>query len=89
MPKGPVLSRTLLTETLRDGTKRLLPFALVTTAIGAMVETRSLIRNGGAVTAEDPYDLANFTDIQPVDETTRAQLGLNGGQWPMNYNVSP
>lgn len=82
--RAPITSRTLLYDTFPDGTKRLLDFALVGTSIGAMIEPRTLVRNGGAITAEDVYDIANFNDIQPVDETMRGQFSLNSTQWPVS-----
>lgn len=86
MPKDPIQGRTLLYETLRDGTHRLLDYCLVNTSVGLCVESRSILRANGNMQNEDVYDTA-FTNIEPVDETIRGQLGLNAYQWPVNFNT--
>ena len=55
-----------------------------------MVEPRVMLRaagGGGGFVNEDVYDSA-YTEIQPVDETSRGLLGLNSFQWPVNYNAA-
>ena len=85
--KAPILSRTLLYAPLRDGSLRLLDFTLVGTSLGAMLESRSLVRDGTAVTNEDVYD-GSFTDIKLADGAMVAQLGLQGlEQWPRTFNT--
>ena len=86
MPRLPILTRTLLYERLPRGAGiRLCDFNLVTTTLGGMLEPRVMNRSSGATANEDVVDSA-FTDMQPVDEGTRGQLGLNAYQWPVNYN---
>lgn len=84
--KEPILTRSLLYEQLRDGSLRMLDFALVGTSLGAMLEPRSLIRPGGAIVNEDPYD-TSFTDIKFVDGTQIAALQLQSEQWPKTFNM--
>lgn len=94
MPKKPILSRTLLYDTLqsRGADRRTLTFfyldwTLVQTSLGAMLEARPIIRTGFAAN-EDPYD-TDYNDRRPV---TRAQLyptfNSGGDLMPRDWNTS-
>lgn len=93
MPKTPITSRTLLYETLEDGTSHLLDFCLVTTSVGTMVEWRNIARRpGDEIKNEDVVD-SSFTNFQLVREGQATgnyaldQLLFNGSQWP-HYRTS-
>ena len=83
----PILSRTLLYRRLpRGGGYELLDWCIVNTTLGAMVEPRTIMRNGGDIKNTDVFDAA-FTDIQLVDDAALASLGFAGTQWPRVYNT--
>lgn len=83
--KAPILRRTLLYERLRDGSFRLLDFAIVNTSLGAMIEPRTLFRPGGGMVNEDVYD-SSFTDLLEATPGVLASVGFGGEQWPKQFN---
>jgi len=95
MPKTPIVSRTLLYELLDDGSISLVPFTLVSTSIGQMVEWRVVtLRPGDDIKNADEVDMS-FTDILRVSKSTPSghyaldQLLLNGSQWPHYRTYDP
>ena len=85
MPKAPILSRTRLYETLRDGSFRNLDWNLVNTTLGAMMEPVSIVM--GPITQRDPYD-ESFTDRMSISGDQQYQLMGTGGQlWPRTFNT--
>ena len=90
MPKGPVTARELFyTTNRRDGTKRLLDFALVNMSIGALVESRPLALFGvNKITDADPYDLLAFNKISEMSEDEFYRLHGSGGlQVTLNHHA--
>lgn len=84
---APILSRTALFDTLRDGSLRRLDWNLVNTSLGAMLEPVTLYRDGGTMKNDDVYDSA-FTDVKVIGGTDVAlltQCGLSS-QWPRVFN---
>lgn len=95
MPKAPITSRTLLYETLDDGSFHLLDFCLVTTSLGTMVELRNITRRpGDDIRNEDIVD-SGFTNLQlvkvgqPTGDYGLDQLLFNGSQWPHYRSADP
>jgi hypothetical protein len=86
--KEPILSRTLLMDTLRDGTKMLLDWNLVETSLGTMLEPASIsLVNGEATAAIDAMD-AGFSKTLEIDEDTIQGLFNSGGNLLFrNFNV--
>jgi hypothetical protein len=85
--KAPILSRELLFDTLRDGSKRLLDWNLVNTELGAMLEPRNVLPAMAPMTAIDAYD-ASFTRFVEFDEDLLvATFNVSGRQLPMDFTV--
>jgi len=83
MPKPPIHARTLLWETLEDGTIHILDWNLVTTSLGTMVEARTINRSSiGDTQNEDLVD-SGYTSIQKMSSQDLYRLyGFVGSQWP-------
>lgn len=87
MPKGPVLSRELFYDKLRDGTFRDLDWALVNTTLGAMLEPRSIATVGSPVRQVDALDVS-FTRRTQMDETVMFRtFGTAGPLVPVDFNA--
>jgi hypothetical protein len=82
---GPILSRTAVFIRMRStGTLREADFNIVTTTLGAMIEPKTIYRDGGAVVAENPFD-SDITDVKILDDTEMAFFAaspLTSLQWP-------
>lgn len=86
MPRRPILNRELLYETLPDGTLSMLPWCLVNTELGAMVEQlpQPISLGDSKVIDVDVY-WASFTKIRPFDENELAGLlGTSGTPLPQD-----
>jgi len=89
--KAPVLSRELFyTKQRRDGSFRLLDFALVNTSIGALIEHRPCALFGvNKITDADPYDGLSFSRITEMDENEFYRLhGTGGLQVTLNHHAA-
>lgn len=81
MPSAPILTRTLLWETLSDGTIHVLDWQLVQTSLGQMIEPRTLVRPIGDVKDEDLFE-SGFTDMRKVQSDAMWGLfNFAGSQW--------
>lgn len=77
--KEPITSRTILFDTLRDGTKVRLDWNLVDTPQGGMLEPRSIgMVNAESVNSIDAFD-EGFTKFQELDEDVMQELFNTGG----------
>jgi hypothetical protein len=66
------------------GTLREADFNIVNTTLGAMIEPKTIYRDGGAIVAENPFD-SDITDIKILDEAEMAFYSaspLLSLQWP-------
>lgn len=87
MPKAPVLSREYFYTRLRDGSFRLLDFALINTSLGAMIESRPVEVGRDKTTDTDVYD-RSFTKISEIDDDEFFKLtGFSGRQALANNNT--
>jgi hypothetical protein len=93
MPKTPILSRELFYDKLGDGSHRMLDWALVDTALGAMIESRSgMLGYGmGPTTNLDLVDYG-YNRVTYIDEGKFSmRFNTGGGQFPkdVNYETAP
>lgn len=95
MPKAPITSRTWLYELLDDGSLSPVPFNLVSTSLGQMVEWKVItLRPGDSIQNADEVDMS-FSDLLRVTQGTPTgnyaldQLLLNGSQWPHYRTYDP
>lgn len=87
MAKRPVLSREIFYERLPRGGFRMLDFALVNTTLGAMIEPRPVLFNGGKTTNADVDDYG-FDRISELDKDQSVRLyGFALTQRPTAFNV--
>ena len=82
MPRAPITTRTMLWERRSDSTVYLLDWSLVTTSLGTMVESRSVIRGPDGIKDEDLVD-SGYSAMQLLSaEDLYAQYNVGGAQWP-------
>ena len=86
--KEPIISRTLLVDSLRDGTKYQLDWNLVDAGLGLMLEPVSISYvNADAVAHIDAID-EGFTKILEIDEDVMQTTFNTGGSLLFrNFNV--
>jgi hypothetical protein len=86
MPKAPILRRTRLYDTLRDGTKFFHDWNIVQTTLGTMIEAVSVVRMG-LIANEDPYD-SSVDELQPMSRDIFYSLtNVSGDAWPKVWNT--
>lgn len=86
MPLRPILSRDRFYDVLPDGTIVDLPFALVQTPLGAMIETVSnVVAEGNDVLAQD----ASFNTRTQLNRDTAAELFNFDLRSPMDFSRLP
>ena len=83
MPSIPITSRTLIYERLEDGTLHLHDWNLVQTSLGAMVESRTMIRGIGGDQKDEELPESAYTDMRAITVAVLlSDYGFAGSQWP-------
>lgn len=84
MPSAPILARTLLWETLSDGTVHQLDWNLVETNLGTMVEPRIMSRRSQDDMRHENLSDAGYTGIAKMSTADLyANYHFFGVQWPI------
>lgn len=92
MPNAPLTARVLLWQQLDNGEYQVVDWYLVTTSLGDMVESRTVVRLGDDIQNEDLRDSA-YTAIQKIAPLPTGNYALDqlaygaGSQWP-HYRAS-
>lgn len=93
MPKAPVLSRTLLWQTLSDGTVHLVDWCLVSTSLGLMVEPRLVDRPTGSGIQDEDWTDSSYSGISMLPASPSGHYALDqltqGAQWPHYRATDP